>query len=124
MNTLTWSNFTGFPDQSILNQNFADTQVKSSEEQKATYEKVAHACEKPWYSPIFSNDEKPAIVSSGIGVVVGAVEVVPVELKENKLDSKPDAKPLTIPPIKIEQNDLLNAVLIGLGVVFVFKILQ
>jgi hypothetical protein len=43
-------------------------------------------------------------------------------LKENV--SEPSTQALTIPPMKIEQNDLLNAALVGLGVVFVLKILE
>lgn len=126
MNAPMWSNFTGFPNQSTLNQNFSDTTIKSSEEQKATYEKVATYCNN-WYAPIFS-DEKPTIpetISSTI-IGTGVVEVVPVDLKSESEATKPkeSSKDLTIPPIKIEQSDLLNAVLIGLGVVFVIKILQ
>jgi hypothetical protein len=122
MNTSIWSNFTGFQSQNTLNQNFSDTVIKSSEEQKATYERVAGYC-KSWYAPVFASDKVLADSdnSTSVGVGVG-VEVVPVDLKENV--SEPSTQALTIPPMKIEQNDLLNAALVGLGVVFVLKILE
>lgn len=126
MNAPMWSNFTGFPSQSKLNQNFSDTVIKSSQEQKATYEKVANACDN-WYAPVFSDEQKtpPETVTTTI-VGTGVVEVVPVDLKnESEVKAtEQSSKDLTVPPIKIEQNDLLNAVLIGLGVVFVIKILD
>ena len=122
MNTSIWSNFTGFQSQNTLNQNFSDTVIKSSEQQKATYERVAGYC-KSWYAPVFASDKDLTDNdnSTSVGVGVG-VEVVPVDLKENV--SEPSTQALTIPPMKIEQNDLLNAALVGLGVVFVLKILE
>lgn len=122
MNT-RWLNFTGFPDQTILNQNFSDTQIKSSEEQKATYEKVASACDS-WYAPAFADEVKPELA-----VAAGAIEVIPVDLKDSSettdaTTNSTDSKSLTIPPIKVEHNDLLNAILVGLGVVFVLKIID
>jgi hypothetical protein len=122
MNTSIWSNFTGFQSQNTLNQNFSDTVIKSSEQQKATYERVAGYC-KSWYAPVFASDKvsTDSDNSTSVGVGVG-VEVVPVDLKENV--SEPSTQALTIPPMKIEQNDLLNAALVGLGVVFVLKILE
>jgi hypothetical protein len=122
MNTSIWSNFTGFQSQNTLNQNFSDTVIKSSEEQKATYERVA-GYYKSWYAPVFASDKDltDSDNSTSVGVGVG-VEVVPVDLKENV--SEPSTQALTIPPMKIEQNDLLNAALVGLGVVFVLKILE
>jgi hypothetical protein len=56
MNTSIWSNFTGFQSQNTLNQNFSDTVIKSSEQQKATYERVAGYC-KSWYAPVFASDK-------------------------------------------------------------------
>jgi hypothetical protein len=122
MNTSIWSNFTVFQSQNTLNQNFSDTVIKSSEQQKATYERVAGYC-KSWYAPVFASDKvsTDSDNSTSVGVGVG-VEVVPVDLKENV--SEPSTQALTIPPMKIEQNDLLNAALVGLGVVFVLKILE
>ena len=128
MNTSIWSNFTGFQNQNVLNQNFSDTVIKSSEEQKATYERVAGYC-KSWYAPVFASDKVSTNSDSdntSVGVGVG-VEVVPVDLKENVSEpkvSESTTQALTIPPMKIEQNDLLNAALVGLGVVFVLKILE
>jgi hypothetical protein len=126
MDTSIWSNFTGFQEQNVLNQNFSDTQVKSSEEQKAIYEKVANAC-NPWYSPVFeeANSDTPTPTDATI-VGVGVVEVVPVDLKEEKKTdvSTTNAQALTIPPIQLEKDDVLKAVLIGLGVVFVLKIIE
>jgi len=127
-----WSNFTGFPDQSTLNQNFDNTRIGSSDEQRATYERVAGACAKEWYKPIF--DTQPKTVEEApdgsVTIVAAGVEVVPVDLKEENPSVAKDApkdtssQTLTIPPMKIEQNTLLNAVLIGLGVVFVLKIID
>lgn len=126
MDTSIWSNFTGLQNQNVLNQNFSDTQVKSSEEQKAIYEKVANAC-NPWYSPVFeeANSDTPKTVDATV-VGVGVVEVVPVDLKEEKKTdvSTTNAQALTIPPLQLEKDDLLKAVLIGLGVVFVLKIIE
>lgn len=116
-----WLNFTGFPGQTKLNQNFADTVIKSSEEQKATYKKVAAACDN-WYAPIFDDAPKEPSTES-VAVAAGAVEVIPIDLKSEPAEEK-SAEALTLPPLKIEQNDLLNAVLVGLGVVFVLKILE
>lgn len=123
MNTSIWSNFTGFQDQNVLNQNFSDTVIKSSEEQKATYERVANACATDWYKPIFDNEvEKTVGDKTDVKTEVKA-EVVPIDLK-NELSEPKTTEDLTIPPVKIEQNDLLNAALVGLGVVFVLKILE
>lgn len=126
MNASMWLNFTGFPSQSKLNQNFSDTVIKSASEQKATYEKVATACDS-WYAPIFDDvPQEPA--TTEVAIATGTVEVVPIELKSEEKPAEPatanTAQALTIPPIKIKQNDLLNAVLVGLGVVFVIKILE
>ena len=125
MDTSIWSNFTGFQDQNVLNQNFSDTVIKSSEEQKATYQKVANACSSNWYKPIFDNEKKSETNSDKTEVkpVEVKAEVVPIDLK-SELPEPKTTEALTIPPVKIEQNDLLNAVLVGLGVVFVLKILQ
>lgn len=125
MDTSIWSNFTGFQDQNVLNQNFSDTQIKSSEEQKAVYEKVANAC-NPWYSPVFEEPTSDTTANPVVAVGVGVVEVVPVDLKEEKKSdvSTTNAQALTIPPLQIEKDDLLKAVLIGLGVVFVLKIID
>ena len=126
----TWLNFTGFPDQNVLNQNFEDTTIKSAQEQKETYFRIATAC-KDWYTPVFSNDveqfPKPAPTPD--------VPVVSIELKEVKREqpqsatttptlAEDSAKALTMPPIKIEERTLLNALLIGLGAALVVKILS
>lgn len=125
----TWLNFTGFPDQTVLNQNFQDTTIKSSQEQKDTYFRVATACQD-WYTPVFSND----VVTPPKSAPTPEVPVVSIELKEVKREepkasvttspAENSAQALTMPPIKIEERTLLNALLIGLGAALVVKILS
>ncbi|MBM3201307.1 MAG: hypothetical protein FJZ56_02740 [Chlamydiae bacterium] len=126
----TWLNFTGFPNQTVLNQNFQDTIIKSSQEQKDTYFRVATACQD-WYTPVFSND----VVIPPKSASVPEVPVVSIELKEVKREEPKSSatassapaenspQGLTMPPIKIEERTLLNALLIGLGAALVVKIL-
>lgn len=121
MNT-TWLNFTGFPQQNVLNQNFKDTTIKSAEEQKQTYYRISNYC-RDWFTPVFSDDVVPQEAPAA------SVEVVSVELKETvKEGEQPskttDSKFLTVPPIKIEESTLLNALLIGLGAALVVKIVS
>lgn len=117
-----WLNFTGFPQQNVLNQNFKDTTIKSADEQKETYFRISNYC-RDWFAPpVFSNDVVPAPQASA------NVEVISVELKEavkeGKADTPTDSKALTIPPVKIEESTLLNALLIGLGAALVVKIIS
>ena len=122
MNT-TWLNFTGFPKQNTLNQNFKDTTIKSAEEQKETYYRISNYC-RDWFTPVFSND-----VARFPEAPTANVEVISVELKETVKEGKAeapttDSKALTIPPVKIEESTLLNALLIGLGAALVVKIIS
>jgi hypothetical protein len=117
----SWLNFTGFPQQNVLNQNFSDTTIKSSEEQKETYFRIANYC-KEWHTPVFSNDVVK-FPESQVPIVAVELKEVIKETSPTKSESPDTSKELTLPPIKIEENTLINALLIGLGAALVYKIL-
>jgi hypothetical protein len=115
--------FTGFQWQNQFNQNFADESRKSIQQQIDSLFTLAnqHRCDNV---PEFADESKylPVKEVSPKEKVEAIVSIVPVDLKESELAT---AKPLTQPPIQqTKQDDLLNAVLLGLGIVVVLKILS
>ena len=115
--------FTGFQWQHAFNDNFANDSRKSVQEQIDFVFGLANNC-RGNNVPEFSNEKKylPVKELSPVTQVEAIVSVQPVELKSEQ-DLK-SSKELTEPPKQTKQDDLLNAILIGLGVVVVLKILS
>lgn len=115
--------FTGFQWQTQFNQNFANDSRQSIQTQIDSLFTLANQkrCNNV---PEFADESKylPVKEVSPKEKVEAIVSIVPVELKDSELAT---AKPLTQPPTQqTKQDDLLNAVLLGLGIVVVLKILS
>jgi len=116
--------FTGYQWQTVLNQNFANDSRQSIQTQIDSLFTLANQkrCNNV---PDFADESKylPVKEVSPKEKVEAIVSIVPVDLKESK--ELNTAKQLTQPPIQqTKQDDLLNAVLLGLGIVVVLKILS
>ena len=114
--------FAGFNWQNQFNDNFADDRVKTVQQQVDYIFNIANNCRGEDYKPLFTNDKEvlPVQEITPKEKVEAVVTIVPV--KEEELKS---TKALTEPPKQqAKQDELLNAVLIGLGVIVVLKILS
>lgn len=115
--------FTGFQWQNAFNDNFTNDSRKSVQEQIDFVFGLANNC-RANDVPEFADEKQylPVKEVSPLSKVEAIVSIQPVELKsEQELKS---SKELTEPPKQTKQDELLNAVLIGLGVVVVLKILS
>ena len=103
--------FTGIPDQFKLygeDNTFVDTVVRTPQQRVNEINAMANNC-RMWNQPIFAGEtqflpvDKNALVKTEVAVLVG---------------KKPE------PPKKAQDDTLMNAVLIGVGVFVLYKLLS
>lgn len=104
--------FVGFPAQNPLGKNFYNDANKTVEEQRQMLFTLANS-HRGCYTPIFANQTKCLPVTTT--TEPAATVAIPVPIS---------AKALTEPPQKKEENVLLNAVLVGLGIVVFVKLIS
>ena len=106
---------------------FVDTPVKTAAQQEDYVKSLANKC-RSWYEPVFADQSKYLKVDNPTTPATEKnVEVVKIDLKEEPVKTT-DVKALTQPPqqttIKSQEDVLLNAVLLGLGVFVFLKIVD
>jgi hypothetical protein len=123
--------FTGFQWQNQFNKNFAFERRKSAQEQIDFIFTKANNCRLD-YNPVFPTDRRKLPVSNQVADVPvlkeelqAVVTIVPVSEQSLNAPVK-STEELTKPPLKtlLTQDETLNAVLIGLGVLVFLKIIS
>lgn len=126
---VVFKGFAGFPAQNPFNNNFLNDSRRTVQEQINYLFGIANSCRKD-YKPVWSGETKYLPIKDDSGNVVKSINpVMPTEsvvtiipVSESEFKSKIE---LTEPPKQqTNQDDLLNAVLIGLGAIVVLKILS
>ena len=110
--------FTGIPDQFALygqDNTFVGDIPKTIQEQVNQINTIANDC-RDWYKPIFSGESQylPVNKPQDVSTIVAEIELKSV----NELKSAPK------PPNKKEENEIINALILGAGIFVLYKILS
>ena len=111
--------FTGIPDQFALygqDNTFVGDVPKTIQEQVTQINSIANDC-RDWYKPIFSGESQylPVNKPQDVSTIVAEIELKSLS---------PNEKSAPKPPNKKEENEIINALILGAGIFVLYKILS